>query len=197
MRFSFGTVAQPGAQDDLVLDEFDSPEGLLFRVRVTSQIESKGLLLAEADRIRPRSAELEEEIRMPLLTVKSSDDLDQQLFCVDFEADPILLINSKVGDWRATARDPVFASLSYSATLREILTRILIIDEYMETEDDEDWRSQWLNFAGALPGVPELSENSDEDTLEDWINEAVESFCRQFRMTDSFLQYYWTEESSP
>jgi hypothetical protein len=194
MRFSFGTVGQLDVQDDLLLSEFDSPEGILFRVRVTSNVEPSGLLLAEAERIRPRRADEEEENRISLLPVRPSEDLGKEVFRVDFEDEPILLVNAKVTDWREVAIDPVFGSLVYSAALREILTRIVLIDEYTDTEDNESWQSQWLSFATFLPGVPDLDESGDRYVLEDWINEAVASFCRQFNLMDRFIRY-WIEES--
>ena len=76
MRFRFGTVGDVRPVDELKLTEFDSPEGVLFRVRVTSPIENRGLLLAEADRIRPRvGPEDEDTNRIPLLPVKPDDNL--------------------------------------------------------------------------------------------------------------------------
>ena len=53
MRFDFGTIGAILQPSDRQLTEFDSPEDILFRVRVTSPgtpEEPHGLLLAEADR---------------------------------------------------------------------------------------------------------------------------------------------------
>ncbi len=56
MRFSFGNVAKIEAPADRRLTEFDSFDGIKFRVRVTSVEEPTGLLLAEADRITLKEA---------------------------------------------------------------------------------------------------------------------------------------------
>ena len=193
MRFRFGTVGNVAPQDELVLSEFDSPDGVLFRVRVTSSDDPKALLLAVADRIRPRRPEEAEEWRVPLLPVKADESLGDQVARVDFSDYPLLLINADVGDWQAVARNPAFASLVYPPALREILTRILCIEQYFDTDDNEDWRSNWLRFATLLPGVSDPPAGSDDENMDDWIDEAVASFCRRFAMMSRF-QHYWTKE---
>lgn len=194
MRFPFGTVGdlQPAVIREL--SEFDSPEGVVFRVKITSTDQPNGLLLAAADGIRPRRPEEKEDKRIPLLPAKQNDDLGDQVFRVDFIDHPILLINAQLGDWRAVARDPVFVSLVYPGAMREILARILH-EGHRDTDDSEDWRSQWLRFAGLLPGVPELPADDDQEMFDDWVEEAVSSFCRQFRMIDRFGEY-WTREGA-
>src|SRR6266513_561184 len=47
MRFDFGTVGRLVAPNDRVLGIFDNVDGVLFRVRVTSAGDSRGLLVAE------------------------------------------------------------------------------------------------------------------------------------------------------
>jgi len=194
MRFRYGTVSSPRPQDDLILKEFDSPEGVLFRVKVTSRQDRAGVILAEADRIRPRRPLLQEERRIPLLPVKSDSSLGSQVCRIDFGDRPILLVNAALGDWRAVALNPVFISLVYPAALREILNRVLRVERRFET-DDEDWPSQWLRFATLLPGTPQPPSETDEDHFDDWIDEAVSAFCRRFGIMRRFEQY-WTEEGT-
>ncbi len=190
MRFRYGTVAHPRLQDSPALTEFDSPDGVLFRVKVISAGDPDGLILAEADKIRPRKPEEEEEDRVPLLPARASSDLGQQVFQVDFGDRPILLVNADLGDWQAVARHPVFASLAYPTALREILTRILRVEGYFDTDDPELWQSRWLRYASLLPSVPEPPGEDDQDRIDDWIDEAVQAFCRQFKMTERFSRYW-------
>jgi len=197
MRFPCGKVEDIQLPTEEHLLDFDSPEGVLFRVRVTSQDEPVGLLLAEADQIRPRLPEDDDENSISILPAKPDDSLGDQIFRVDFSDRPILLINSRIGEWRSIALDPVFIALVLPAAMREILTRILRIDGYSDTENLTEWRSQWLSFSLSLPGVTDLPVDEDEeDRMDDWIEEAVASFCRRFDMYRHFKQY-WTEESSP
>ena len=65
MRFDFGSVGRLAAPEHPELSDFDSLEGILFRVRVTSSDGASGKLLAEADQIRGRRAEEVEENREP------------------------------------------------------------------------------------------------------------------------------------
>jgi hypothetical protein len=122
MRFDFGTVGAVKAPGDLRLSEFDTREGILFRVRVTATANPEGRLLAEADQISPvHIKETGEETREPLLPIKPAD-LGEEVFRVDFSDRPILLINNQFGDWRALARSPFFVCMALPQTLREILT---------------------------------------------------------------------------
>jgi len=194
MRFPFGSVGALRAPGDRRLAEFDSPEGVLFRVRVTSRSDPHGMEVAEADRIRPRRPEEVEDKRVPLLSVKPDQDLEGQVFRVDFSDRPILLVNSRVGDWRAVAKQPAFVSLVFAAALREILTRILRVEEHFDAEESEDWRSQWLRYATLLPGMTHPPTQADDDLIDRWIDEAVASFCRRHRMMERFRQY-WTRET--
>lgn len=195
MRFPWGTVGHLQPPGDRRLLEFDYPEGILFRVRVTSVDTPQGVLLAETDKIRPRRPEDVEEQRVSLLPVKPDDDLREQIFRVDFDDHPILLINSRLGDWRSVGRDPVFASLVFPAAMREILTRILRIERYFETEDPGDWRSQWLQFSAGLPGVPTPPSEDEIDRIDDWIDGAVDTFCRRLDIYRRF-EGWWIGQAS-
>jgi hypothetical protein len=190
MRFDFGTVGAVNAPGDLCLSEFDTPEGILFRVRVTETTNPEGRLLAEADRISPvHVGETGEESREPLLPIKPAD-LGEEVFRVDFSDRPILLVNNQFGDWRALARSPLFVCLALPQALREILTRILRVEAHFETDDPEDWRARWLRFGGALPGSSESPEEEEKDKIDDWINDTVAAFARVHNMKARFNSYW-------
>lgn len=187
MRFPCGTVGAFRLPDDRHLREFDSPEGVLFRVRITSSTAPEGLLLAEADALRPGLTEEVEQNSISLLPIRSHD-LGHQIFRVDFADRPVLLVNSRVGDWRSASLDPVFISLVFPAAMREILTRILHIEKYFEIEESDRWESQWLKFCVAFPGVPDVPPD-DKDKIDDWVDEAVGAFCRDRTIYARFDQY--------
>lgn len=197
MRFSFGTVGKTRAEDAPVLTEFDTPEGVLFRVRVTAVHEPRGKLLAEADSIQPRKLDDEEQRRIALLPVKPDPDLGDEVWRVDFSDPPILLLNSDLADFAAVLRSPAFVSLVYPAVLREILLRVLYGEHPREVEEDDDWRAQWLRFAVSLPGMSmEVPANeADPDKKDRFIDEAVRAFCRQHKLMKRFSAY-WTGEGS-
>ena len=152
MRFDFGLAGAVRIPADCSLTDFDSPEGVLFRVKVVTAADPHGLLLAEADQIRPRKASDDDENRIPLLPVVP-EDLGDEIWRLEFDDQQTLLkVNSVLGDWRALARDPVFLALVYPAVVRRVLWRIVKEeDHYRDTGDNDDWRSRWLQFAVALP----------------------------------------------
>ena len=131
MRFPFGTVSAQHHPDHRILTDFDTMEGILFRVKVISKMDPLGMLLAEADQIIPRKPDDDDQKRTPLLPVVPDGSLGHQVWRVQFDgSQTLLLINSSLGDWHAMSRDQAFVSLVYPAVLREILLpRILIIDE--------------------------------------------------------------------
>ena len=101
MRFDFGTVGVLRPPLDRRLTEFDSVEGVLFRVKVIASSEPRGLLIAEADQIRPRQAKDEEDQRVPLLPVVPNRELGDEIFRVEFDSNQTLLkVNDSLGDWR-------------------------------------------------------------------------------------------------
>ena len=84
----------------------------------------------------------------------------------------------------------MFQSLVYPAALREILNRIVRIEEHTDTEDPDDWRSRWLRFAADLPGVGEAPAQEDLDRWDDWIEIAVAAFARRFQTMQQFTAFW-------
>ncbi len=192
MRFAFGALRAVTNPADRVLHNFDSPEGVLFRVKVVTGTDPHGLLLAEADQIRPRRSTDEDQNRIPLLPVVPDDSLGEEIWRLEFdEQQTLLLINSTLGDWRAVARDHTFLSLIYPSVFRTVLWRVLHIEKHRDTEDTDDWRSRWLRFAVSLPGVSEPPGDDHANDLDDWIGTAVNAFCRRHSTLMTF-ERYWT-----
>lgn len=188
MRFSCGTVANLELPARAVLTEFREPDGLGFRVKVIDTDQRNSQLLAE---MIGRFDDGQDS----LLPVESSESLGQEVFRLDFSGEhPVLQINSlKLPDWRGTARDPIFTGLVYPSILRAILGKAL--PEWSSDDDSNNWQTQWIRFAAQLPGLanpPETSEG-DESLLEEWIDSAVEVFCRRNHLYDEFCRY-WTRD---
>lgn len=186
MRFPFGTVGAITPCPDRHLTEFDSTDGVLFSVKVTSASERSGMMLAEADRIPVRFPGKVEEPRLPLLPVKA-DDLGQEVYRIDFSGPtPMLLINRAAGDKDTIARSPLFMSLVYPAALREIVTRIIHVEQYEEYDEEGDgWMDRWLKFAARLPNIGPIP-GKDDDDRELWIDDVVAAFAKQQTMLDRF-----------
>ncbi len=184
MRFSCGTVGNLKIPDNLTLDEFDSPDAIKFRVKVTSASHpTKGQLLAELSGISDRRIE-------SLLTVVPDSNLDHEVFRVDFTDEPILLINAKLDRWKEVATEPVFTSLVYPAALRTILTRVLCIEEHTDTEDPDDWHSRWLRFAKNNLGASDPPIETDIEVRDEWIDNTVAAFCKNNQVYHSFAKNF-------
>lgn len=181
MRFDFGSVEKitPVSKDARVLTEFEGSDGVRFRIKVVdASLDAK--VLAEADGILPLAPEETEQNKLPLLPVRHYD-LGQELWRIDFEEGtenrPTLLVNKFIEDRTAFVRSPVFMSLAWPTILREILVRILVVDDYKELDERENWRCLWLNFARTfLPGRP-LPPDQDQEAIYEWISDAVSAFC--------------------
>lgn len=186
MRFPFGTVAGLQPPSDRGLHEFDSPEGILFRVKVT-QAHDEHILLAAADRIPlalPDDADADRESLLEFVPA----DLGDEIWRVELDDYPRLLVNkSAVPDCRQLALSPVFVSLVYPAVLRQILICVLVENKHRDTDDDTDWRSKWLRFAALLPGVdPELPERGEDEDAVHWVDDAVLAFARKLALREKF-----------
>jgi hypothetical protein len=181
MRFDFGTIGSvaPPPKESRVLSEFEGSDSVRFRVKVVDH-SAEAKLLAEADGILPLAPEETEQNRLPLLPVRHYD-LGQELWKIGFEEGtenrPTLLVNNFIEDRTAFVRSPAFTSLAWPAILREILVRILVIEDYRELDDRNDWRCLWLQFARTfIPGraLPPEREESFE-----WIADAVTAFSEK------------------
>ncbi len=195
MRFSFGHVSAIHPPSDRSLVDFGFPEGLLFRVKIVSASDPKGLLLADIDQLRPAPEGDSEDDRIPLLPVAPSPDLAGEVFRLEFDTDQVLLlVNARLADWQELARDPLFAVLVYPAALRAILTRILCVDKHLDTDNLEDWRSRWLRFASGLPGLGKPPDGGEQSELDRWIDEAAASFSRKAGLLDLFEKTWFSHE---
>lgn len=186
MRFDFGTVERPGFPEGFaVLTEFDDPAAVQFAVKVTaSHGDEVGLLLADRDGMKIDAADADED-RESLLPVAPAD-IGEDVWQVGFEsAGPMLLFNRNLTDWRSFAAEHRVSCLVYPAVMRQVLTQILIIEDWVDLEDKDDWRTKWLIFAHSFDGVTDLPEAPSLADKQAWIDDAVTAFsARAGFMTD-------------
>jgi hypothetical protein len=191
MRFSFGQVGAITPDKNRDLSQFESPDGLLFRVKVTPNGDIHKLL-AEADHIPLARPDQNQGERKPLLPVKPQK-LGDEIYRLDFSGDrPLLLINSEAGNYADIGRAPAFVSLVYPNVFREILNRVLLVEEHDDDASSDDWKSQWVRFASLNPGLGELPPTDDTDGRSDWIDKAVAAFAKQLQTRAKFAEF-WKE----
>lgn len=197
MRFDFGTAAHVKSEDDRTLSEIDNREAIYFRVKAVDPSGEHGKILAEVDGIIPNSYD-GHGARVAILEVKFEENLGSQPWSLELSdaATPVLVINKRLGSKEYVRSDDVFFSLVYPAVVREILTRIVVIDGYEYDHEDDQWRQQWLNFVCGLPdvGLPPMGE--DPDPQYDWIEGAVKAFCGAQPACSRFLDSRSKEEAA-
>ncbi len=163
-------LSSPAASIDEVwhLDTFGDGAGVGLRVKV---VDREGLILASADRLRPDFPE--SDAGDSLLPVRPSDDLGELTHRLDLSGDePILAVNSGIGDWRALVGSPAFQTLAFPSVLREIARWALRSD--LDGGDAIDgWRLYLEDLNGQLP------DGADPDESDAWIDEAVDVFGRR------------------
>lgn len=188
VRFDYGTVGLLRAPADTSLREFESPEGVLFRVKVVGVGGLEGRILAEADKLRPQDVDADQAGRDPLLKPQGKDlgELVWKLEIDDGVDGPRFYINKQLGNWRELARTPAFIWMVYPEVLRQIL-RVAASDD--RPQDDETcWQSRWLRFAGTITGTPSPPDDElDADEREQWVEDVVQAFARQHQMRERYL----------
>lgn len=189
VRFDFGTISRIKPPENCRLSEFGTLTGLRFRVRIISEEVPRGRLLGVADRILPEDSQQQQLPRVPLLLVRSQD-LGREIWRLEFDDEPRLLINSRVADKQQLVQSAAFQSLVLPEILRSILSRLTIVRQRQCSEQPTDWTAQWLRFAISLPGVSGLPEQPGGEPDPDWVDMVVGSFCR-WRQTDQLFRSFW------
>lgn len=188
MRFSFGSVGKVLPAENRKLTEFDSPEGILFRIKITKSTDTH-TLLAQADRIPLTNPEESDSDLTPLLPGKPQK-LGDEIYRLEFDNGALLLVNSEAGDYSQIVRSPIFASLAYPSIFREVLMRVLVVDAHDDDADPDDWRSQWSRFAKRLPGLGELPEPDKSVERIEWIDNAVSTFSQRQNTLEKFVEFW-------
>jgi hypothetical protein len=177
MRFEAGTVAEPALPASTLLSEFDVTDGLQFRLKVLGEGDHAGLILGEADRLKPSDLGPDGPAKS-LLAVRPGD-LGHVVWQLSFdEAQPVLVINSKVGDWQAFLRRGSIRALLMPELLRQLLREA--IDNESDEDDTGAWQAQVLRLIPGGAGV--RPEANDEDATQLWIEEAVGAFAERHKL---------------
>ncbi len=188
-RFDFGTVGKLIAPMDRRLFHFSDVAIPLFRVKVVDRTGSHGRILASVDKIRPESVDGGLATGSRSLLFVEYDDLGSIIWQLDLEGDwPVLKLNRKVDEISLIAGcDNRFLPLVYPEAFRQILTRVVMIDEHTDPDCDDDWPSLWLKLACTLPGMgapPQVGRTDQQN----WIDKAVEAFSANNKLLEMFNQ---------
>lgn len=182
MRFSFGTVGERHDPPDMTLADVTPRPLPKFRLKVVDQSEAHGLLLGVADKLIPLRPDEELTNKQSLLPVDFCD-LGDQVWRLDLSDWPVLELNNRVDAIGEVARSgDAFLALVYPEVVRRILHQIVVVEEEIDQNaDDTEWTSLWLRYVCSLHGISEPPSGVSEDARsrrEEWIEDAVQAFCR-------------------
>lgn len=180
MRFGCGSLSEPTVSAALDLTEFETPDGLLFRFKVIGSGAQAGLILGEADGIRP--AETKEQTEGQSFLAVQPADLGDVAWQLSFAgSEPLLLVNDRLGDWRSFMRRADVRALVIPEVYRQLLREAA--SNAADAESLDAWQTSVLAMvpagAGARPPY------DDSDAVETWIIEAVRIFARRHRLFHS------------
>ena len=176
MRFDFGTVASPSTES-FALSEFSSVEGVLFRVKVIGGGEKAGLILGEADGVRPAEDNALQDARS-FLPVQPAE-LGHVSWRLSFAgSEPLLQVNKKISDWRSFLRRQEVKSLVLPEVYRQLLLEALTNPADAEAEDD--WQTAVLSTVSAGAGPRPAPEDDAECNA--WVESATSMFASKHRL---------------
>lgn len=198
-RYDFGTVNKFTKPEDLSLSNLAYTDNLQFRLLVVDDTEINGLILAHADRIKPK-----QETRKSILPV-SFEDIGQQVWMIKydgFEGSPILILNNKIPNIQNIAKsNPQFFLFVYPIVIREIVNHIIFIDNIDDINDIEiEWHGDWIKFLKLInPNIEipkTLNVNAQDFDIEEytfWLNKIVDEFCMLRKEWKEFIKSYTKE----
>lgn len=174
MRFDCGTAGRLTIPTDRRLNEIDSQRLVRFRVKIVDNREGQHRIVAVADDLAVAEREPDRGDRTPLLPVNFSD-LGDEIWHVVFEpTGPVLEMNNRVEGIELLARaDSRFFALVYPATVRIVLTRILLVECHEPGDELDEWWSLWLRWASQFAAATPAG---DEEDRRQWIDDVVAGF---------------------
>lgn len=180
MRLDCGTVGKLVPLVNAPLTEFPDATGIQFRVKVTGP---DGQIIAAADKIRPHRPDVGESPTEGLLPFRA-EDLGQEIWRLDLDDDnPIVKVNNRLGDWKATVTSMEFRVLVYPEIVRRIGGWLL---DQADPDSAEGALADWRDFAQSLGTDPTAAPDTDEARIE-WINDLVDRFCTKHDLLNGYL----------
>jgi len=181
MRFPCGTLGSISIPSRLVLTDIDRGGAIQFRLLVIAS-DGSGRIVASAEGLKPLQKS-DTPDRQPLLPMRETD-LGEELWRIDLDErnGPWLVVNSRVPGLAAKLRsDLLVQGLILPRALREVLRHL---PPEGEDEEDHDWGDDWRKFLGQLDVAVEPEDSTDEESLQQWVEDAVDRFSRLKRFAE-------------
>ena len=189
MSFSLGTIANKVLVPlDNELKEFHDVDEILFRVKIVAENNS-ALLLARVDGVRAKKSNNEDDGQGESLLPIISDDIGSEVWKLEFDNGPRLLINSNLRK-EEIASDPLFQSLVMPQIMNQVLYYLFFVEGTSFDKDFSDgtWQDLWyLSAINLISGKePPAATTQDRTEVLNWIDEVVSSFASN---QQSFSKY--------
>lgn len=185
MRFDCGTIGHLTIPPSRRLTDIDSDHLIRFRVKIVGgSLQDEHRVLAASPDITVASDGPASSSRISLLPVNFRD-LGHQVWRVELETNQAVLeLNNKIASIEQMARtDKRFFALVYPAAVREILTHILLVEQYELDEESDEWWSLWLRWGATLTPDPVPD---DPDDRAAWIAAVIAAFCDRYELSRAF-----------
>ncbi len=156
---------------------------MLFRLKVIATGDRDGRLLGVADKLAP-SGDLGQTSQQSFVVVRPHD-LGDRVWKIDFDdSQPLLLVNSRLGDHQDFLKRKEVAALVLPEALQRILEEAAAVGA--EEESGEGWHTMALRLGARLAGrmVPP---GNDTEEISRWVDEAVAAFARRHQFIDVFV----------
>ena len=174
-------------------------ERIIFNVLVLDAETAR--ILGSASAVRPlKPDDQEDENSIPLLPVDASGRVSPLVWQIDYtDTDqeghsdaPVLKVDSDAAKQSAAffMQDPTVRALVLPSAMREVLTRVLVIDRSEYDPESRSWRSSWIRFATRLAGEepPDPDAPNGIEEADVWIGRAVSALADRGQLFSAYLK---------
>ena len=197
IRFDLGTVASPNVAASIDISQLKG-ERITFDVLVVDG--SNARKLGSAETVRPLKTGEPSNNPKELLPIDAAQRLDGVLWRIDYSdnwegaSDAPILLFDKLATRESAAsfvRNTWVRSLVFPSAMREILTKLLQVEEYSFDPAGTSWRDAWLRFASKAAGdePPDVNDaTTPASDIEDWIGRAVGKLATRAEFLNTLLK---------
>lgn len=184
LRFSFGTVGHMVPPAGITLKEL-ADQRVSFTVKIVDESDKIGRLIALGDRIGSRGpGDTDDCGRIPILAVQPWD-LGEQIWRLAYGSCVVLQYNRALTSLPILlANDTTFFVLIFPELIRQVLTRVLLVEGHREVTNEATWTDQWLRYAITWHPDQEVPPDTDPGLtpdaftkLTEWAEQVVQGFC--------------------
>lgn len=182
-----GTFEEPRLPKRRLIDNVPQEGQLHGRVKVVRDVDSSGLIVAIADRIRIVTADATTDSLLPI----QPKNIAPEVWRLEFDEEPVLLYDDSIRQAGLAhhVSDRLFRSLVFPGVVRQILseTRIRGDQNDIDLDDVSDPWALWTRWAERTAGR-DAPAFSDEDAWQDFVNDAVAMFAGDSKSLQAFVQ---------